>query len=149
MTRKLENMETLSLGVKLSNTGLAEKVNQLESKISAIECSHSKEVAALKSNIDLNEQYGRRDTLIISGPNLPIAAPTENCKLVVQDLLRRHTKLNLNPANISIAHRIGRTNSTLPNKRNIIFKLCRRDLVTDILNACKQSFSPSSSSISN
>ena len=149
MSRKFEKMETLSLGIKMSNTGLAEKVNQLESKLSVIECNHSKEVAALKSNIDLNEQYGRRDTLIISGPNLPIASPNENCKLVVQDLLRRHTKLNLNPSDISIAHRIGRTNASLPDKRNIIFKLCRRDLVTDILNACKQSFSPPSSGLSN
>ena len=91
LTRKIDKVETLFLGIETSNAGLTEKVNQLESKIKAIENNHSKEVAALKSDIDLNEQYGRRDTLIISGPNLPVAAPNENCKLIVQDLLRRHS----------------------------------------------------------
>ena len=138
MTRKLQEMETLSLGIKISNTWLTEKVNQLESKICAIECNHSKKLAALKSNIDSNKQYGRKNTLIISGPILPIADANEKYKLVVQDLLRRHTKLNINPNDISIAHCIGRMNSTLPDKRNIIFKLYRRDLVNNILNAYKQ-----------
>ena len=70
----------------MSNAGLTEKVNQLESKISVIECNDSKEVAALKSNFDLNEPYGSKDILIYSGQNLSIAAPNENCKLIVQDL---------------------------------------------------------------
>ena len=91
---------------------------------------------------------GQQSNALTVRPLNALAAPNENCKLIVQDLLRRHTQLNLNPSDISIAHRIGRTNSTLPDKRNIIFKLCRRDLVTDILNACKQSFSPPSSGTS-
>ena len=49
--------------------------------------------------------------------------------------------MNVNPADISIAHRIGRK----PNgrdRRHIIFKLCRRDLVGDIFEACKATKPP-------
>ena len=107
-------------------------------KMKSIEIEWSKEVASLNSNIDNNSQYERKYTLILSCPNLPNAVPIENCKLIVQDLVRREANLNINPSDISIFHWIGRKSCTLPDKRNIIFKLSRRDLVNEIFSACKQ-----------
>ena len=139
IVKKIDEFESQSSVNRQSMLNVQEHVAQLEIKLKSIEMVHFKEVTSLKSNIDNNSQYERKGTLILSGPNLPSAAPSENCKLIVQDLLRRETNLNIDPTDISIAHRIGRKSSTLPDKRNIIFKLCRRDLANEIFNACKQS----------
>ena len=64
----------------------------------------SKEVEGLITRIDLNGQYESRDTLIISGPDIPGESDNENSKLFIQDSLRRNLNLNLNPADISTAH---------------------------------------------
>ena len=90
------------------------------------------------ANIDVNEQYERKDTLIISGPTLPPVRNGEKCKDIVRELLRTHTNLLINDGDISIAHRIGKKPSATPDKRNIIFKLCRRDLVGEIFSACRE-----------
>ena len=45
-------------------------------------------------------------------------------------------KMNVNPADISIAHRIGRKPDDR-DKRHIFFKLCRRDWMGDIFEAFK------------
>ena len=91
-----------------------------------------------QSKIDEDSQYERRDTLILSGPSVPESSPNENCGDIVRALLKDHTRLNLGPNDISIAHRVGRKPESGPDKRKIIFKLCRRHIVSDIVNACKQ-----------
>ena len=53
----------------------------------------------------------------------------ENSKLIIQDQLRRYVRLNTNENEISTAHRIGRKPARGEDKRNLIFKLCRRDLM--------------------
>ena len=92
----------------------------------------------LMAEVDSNDEYERRDTLIMSGPSLPLSSATENSKLVIHTLLREHLQLNINPDDISVAHRLGKKPQASPDRRNIIFKLCRRDLASEILNACKQ-----------
>ena len=103
-----------------------------------IKCSQQSNVSVPGTSIDSNDQYIRRDNLIMSGINLPTASLSENSKLIIQDQLRLHTNLNVNVNDISIAHRIGRKPVSGPDKRNIIFKLCRRDIVPDIFRACKE-----------
>ena len=118
---------------------LNDKVISLEDQLNVLRSMHNKEVELMKTNIDSNNQYERLDTLIISGPELPIACDTENSKLIIQDLLRRECNFNLAVNDISTAHRIGRKPAGGEDRRNLIFKLCRRDLVSDIFNSCKQS----------
>ena len=132
-----QKVENLEIQYKQTISTLEGKLLKAESKLDQLEQLQSKEVESLKTSIDLNGQYERRDTLIISGPDLPVASDNENSKLIIQDTLRRNLNLNLNPADISTAHRIGRKPAGGPDKRNIIFKLCRRDLARDIVDACK------------
>ena len=83
----------------------------------------------MRTDIDTNEQYERRDTLITTGPDLPVASQNENSKIIVKDLLTEiGVIVDLN--DISIAHKIGRkpTNATTVDKSGLIFKLCRRYL---------------------
>ena len=101
--------------------------------------THRAEVQSLRSDIDSNEQYERKDTLIVSGPDHPVASQNENSKIMVKNLLSEAcVTVNLN--DISIAHRIGRKpiDAQARDKRGLIFKLCRRDLVQTIFNACKR-----------
>ena len=94
-------------------------------------------VETLKSKIDNNEQYERLDIIIMSG-TVPVVHPDENRINVVRYILHERN-LNINSSDISIAHRIGKKPASgSDDKRNIIFKLTRRDLIKDIKNACKQ-----------
>ena len=89
---------------------------------------HKKDVDALKFDVDTNDQNERRDTLILSGSNLPILSSNENCKTIVRDSISSHTSLAIHDNDISIAHR-----NVRQDKRKMIFKLCKRDLMSDIL----------------
>lgn len=120
---------------------LKEEVSSLKTKIKSQENSHSAHVASLNQKLDANEQYERRDALILSGPAVPVTTDREDCKQIILNLLRDNVRLNVNPNDISTAHRIGRKPTGI-DKRNIIFKLCRRDLVHDIVAACKSSKPP-------
>ena len=96
-------------------------------------------VDVLEEQVDANSAYERRETLIISG-NIPAATINGNCSNIVTSLLKNDVKLQLRLDDISTADRIGKKPiSHAPDKRSIIFKLCRRDLKYDILNACKES----------
>ena len=56
----------------------------------------SSKTESLRTDLDLNNQYERNDTLIICGPELLITSSSENSKLIVQNSLRRHVHLHLN-----------------------------------------------------
>ena len=115
---------------------LKEEVSSLKTKKNLQESSHSAHVAPLNQKLDANEQYERRDATILSGPAVPVTTDREDCKQIILNLLRDNIRINVNPKDISTAHRIGRKPTGI-NRRNIIFKLCRLDLVHDIIAACK------------
>ena len=75
------------------------------------------------------------DSIILSGPLVPEVSERENCKHLIR-LFRDHAGLNINVSDISIAHRLGKTTRG-PDKRNIIFRLCCRDLLQEIFAVCK------------
>ena len=116
---------------------LQARITSLEERLETVSTTHSRTTRSLQSDIDNNDQYERRDTLILSGPQVPEATAEENPKQIIHELFRRHLNLQIDPSNISIAHRLGRKPSSSPDKRNIIFKLCRRDTVTDIMHSCR------------
>ena len=115
---------------------LRDEISSLKTKIKAQENTHTTHLNSITNKIDSNEQYERRDALVLSGPLVPEVSDREDCKQIIQRLLRDHTRLNLNVSDISTAHRIGKTSPGV-DKRNIIFELCRRDLVQDIFAVCK------------
>ena len=63
----------------------------------------------------------------------------KNQKKVQQALLRRQLSFNISLSNISVPHRLGHKPAESQDKRNIFFKLCRRDLVSEIFQSCMQS----------
>ena len=94
-------------------------------------------VQILNNELDDNAAYIRRETLVISG-GVPPAATGETCKAIIIELLKQQVKLNIDPADISVANRVGTKIRQGPDRRSIIFKLCRRELKYHILSACRQ-----------
>ena len=110
-----------------------EELNKAKSSIVKLE----KRVSRLEDQLDNTEAYSRRDCLVISG-QIPEVRENENCTKIVQDLLR-DVNLNVSESEISTAHRLGKNHiNGRPDRRSIIFKLCRRDMKKDIMYACRQ-----------
>lgn len=116
---------------------LDNNISKLNTTISQLKSSHQKHVNKLATDLDVQEQYSRLETLVISGSNLPVAGAAVDCKEQVRDLFRQQCQLNLSATDISIAHRVGRIKPNVPDRRNIVFRVSRRDLVSDIFSACR------------
>ena len=94
-------------------------------------------VQDLESHIDRVEQYERRDTLIVSGPDLPAETPSENPTTVVVSTIKDQLNITLKEEDISVAHRLGPVNQQ--RSRPIIFKLVNRSVKYDLVGSCVRS----------
>ena len=93
----------------------------------------------LEEKLEDAEAYERRDTLVFSGNGVPEYSRGEITSNIVRHLLAEKLKLQTSASDISTAHRVSKPPlNQSADKRNIIVKLCRRDLKTDIFNACHQ-----------
>lgn len=133
-----ENRQLFNCIVQYFESKLAErdqKIVKLEGTVDELRSRMNH----LEEQVDGQDSYGRRETLIVSG-NVPIARDGENCGAIVRDIVKRTLNINMKDTDISVAHRIGRIPRTGgSDTRSIIFKLCRRDLKRDIVSACKGS----------
>ena len=105
--------------VKLQN-----HVTQLENRI-----------IQLEDQVDEVNQYERRDTIIISGPNLPKEEHNENIVDKTVCSIKDNLHIHIEHKDISVAHRLG-TRNTQNMNRPIIVKLHSRQQKYDIMNAC-------------
>ena len=122
----------------------AELVKELSEKSAEIKTLNEEmnklriKVNKLEEKVDDAEAYERRDTLVFSGEAIPQASDDDNCTSIVCDLVKNKLKVKMTPTDISTAHRIGRRpQNQQADRRNIVVKLCRRDLKRDILFACR------------
>ena len=129
---------------------LADQKSEFQEVIKAKDCkieelnliaSEQKEhINRLTDEIDSQNQYTRRETLILSGDSIPTVKKDESCIVEVCKLVANNLgeDLNVTPETISIAHRLGNKPSAhLPDRRSIIVRFCRRKIKYDILNAAK------------
>ena len=108
------------------------QIAELKNEVSVLK----KHVDTLEEKIEENDNYERRDTLVFSGSAIPGIQTTEVCSELVTGLIKNILKINISPGDISTSHRMNtRRNST---NQDIIAKFCRRNLKTDILNACRK-----------
>ena len=112
-----------------------EEIQKLTAEVGTLR----KEVDKCREEIDSAEQYERRDTLVISGNAVPTFVTGEISSNVCRDLIKEKLRIEIKEADISTAHRIGKKpRSQQPDKRNLIMKLCRRDLKSTILQGCRE-----------
>ena len=130
---KTEMLNILSLN--------SDEIKKLNGEVTSLR----KEVNTLKGLIDDADSYERRDTLIFSGPKVPNSSNGEDCKIVLQQLVKNELKIELQPNDISTAHRLGRKPLTQgDDKRPIVVKLCRRDLKRELVLAGRNQPRPAS-----
>ena len=124
-----------------------EKVQGLNNEITALR----QRVQSLENKVDDASQYSRLDHIVVSPKNnqgLPVYSNNENSKKIVQDLFKQHLSLVVADNDISIAHRIGKvktdpkTKKPLEDRRSIIVRLCRKELIGTIFSHCKQKEPP-------
>lgn len=123
---------------------VADLQGQLSSKDSAIQhLEHEvttlrKRVMMLEDRVEDADSYERRDTVVVSGSEVPEATNDEDSSRVFINIVKNKVGINVKPSDISTAHRLGRKSSTqAPDKRSLIVKLCRRELKHDLMKACK------------
>lgn len=117
---------------------LAEKIKEVDGLNLEVNSLKVK-VAKLEEKIDDGDAYERRDTIVFSGGAVPQVSDGENCSTTVKNIVKEQLKINLALSDISTAHRIGKkTETQQPDRRNIIVKMCRRDLKNDILHQCRE-----------
>ena len=142
-SKKIIEAISLKLDEKLDQfraefrAALAEKNEEiiiLKTQVSSLQ----NRVEKLEEAIDEGDAYERRDTLLFSGDGLPVVSADEVPVNVVCSMVKEKLRLNLNPTDISTAHRMGRKpTSQATDRRKLVVKLCRRDLKRDILMAAR------------
>ena len=95
-------------------------------------------VFKLENLIDESDAYERRDSLVFSGPGIPVVSQHENCSQLVQQLAKDKLNCIISPTDVSTAHRLGKPpNTQKPDQRSIIVKFCRRDVKHQLYAARK------------
>ena len=110
--------------------GFKEQSDSVKAKYEQLSAFHSKSVRSLQNVVVRNEQYERRVCLILSGPRLPTP---RNQKRKMQRI-RSKSDPNTSETQPEPNWLINRSSfcwdpSNSSTKRNIIFNLCRRDLI--------------------
>ena len=140
-----EIISALESSLEFSQKSYDERMDQLQNKVITLEKKISdnnseNKIQELRNYVDENDAYERRDSLIISGKCIKPWTKGEDCKVIVHELLRDKIGYNLSKDHISIAHRSGKKpENGAVDKRQIRFRVCKRDLVYDIISACKES----------
>ena len=112
-----------------------DQIECLENKVIAL----TNKVDLLDEKLDEQEAYERKDTIILSGKNIPPSSPNENCPTLVSSLLRDKLNLVMPASEISVCHRLGAvSNSQRPDRRSIIVKFCRRDAKMNVLRSARR-----------
>ena len=109
------------------------KINKLEKTVNQLNAA---KVLDMEDEMDSAAAYSRKESLIIAG-SIPEGHRNENCNEIVVNLLKNNINLHVDSRDISIAHCVGVRKQQSSDRKNIIFKLCRRDLKHDILSACR------------
>ena len=115
------------------------EVNDLRSEVNQLRIK----LGRMEEKIDDADAYERRDTIILSGNDVPSATQGEIVSNIVCGVVRDRLKLEMDVTDISAAHRLGpKPKSQGPDRRKIIVKLCRRERKYDLITACKHTKPP-------
>ena len=123
-----------------------EKIKQFEEEISNMKRMQEEMKKSFEEKLteirqqqqDSHDQDERRETLVITGKEMPEFQPGENLKHVLQNKLNESLQLNLNPLDLAYALRLGKKPAIGPDRRGIIFRMSRPGMVGDIMKACRQ-----------
>ena len=119
-------------------------IEKLTSQVNALQDSHDRLEAKLSSSVekfsafdsrlDDLDMYERRDTLVLSGEALPPESEHEDAVMSVVNTAFHKLRINLQPSDIDVAHRLGRRREG--HQRPIICKFVRRTTKSLVVHKC-------------
>ena len=118
-------------------------INTKDKKISELNetiAIQKKHIEKVEEALDEQCQYTRRESLVFSGNLVPVVKDGEDCINEVTQLIQQTLEddLQVTPADISIAHRLGKKpNAPTLDRRSIIVRFCRRKTKYSVLNAVR------------
>ena len=119
--------------------GLIQKLTAKDEMIDTLRAElglPKRKVIDLENTVEDTEAYERRDTIVVSGSDLPLVTEGDDSSEIFTDLVKN--KIGIVKTNISVAHRLGPKPTTqTPDKRNLIVKFCRREDKHDVMKAWK------------
>ena len=80
---------------------LVEEISSHKVNFKTQEHNHPFHLEALREQLDSNEQYEKRDALLLSGPDVDDVSERQHCKQTVRDLPNDHRRLNNDTADTS------------------------------------------------
>ena len=101
------------------------------------------EIQELSDEKDDMENYGRRNTIVISGPSITPAVTHEDTYATVMDIVNSKLEFQLSRQDIDVCHRLPAPKGSDPNrqadptKKPIIVKFVRREVKHQILRASR------------
>ena len=116
---------------------LREDINNRDKEISDLKTEVlelREEIKEIRTQVQSQDAYIRRESLIMSGPQIPKEETGENTTSIVLKLISERLGIDLSATDISVSHRLGKKVSD--QERPIIFKLVRRSIKYDLLDAC-------------
>ena len=136
--------------MKLAQAIVKALITVSDAKLEAQQKRHELEVEGLRHQIqELSEQkddlenYGRRNTIVISGPSITPTVTHEDTYATVMDLVNSKIGIQLSRQDIDICHRLPVPRGSDPNrqldtsKKPIIVKFVRREVKHQILRASR------------
>ena len=114
----------------------SEEVDILKTQVVSLQ----KDLKTLRNDIDAQDQYVRKDSIIFSGPAVKNMEEDENCYEIVMDLVKNKLGVEIDERDINILHRLGPKNraQAQTSNRSIYVKLVRRDKKREIIKASKK-----------
>ena len=144
-------MKSESSGLSPENASLAQHIVRAvlaatDHKIAEERKKHQAEVAALKQEIrelkderDHDENYGRKNSIIISGSAIPKSLLNEDTYNVAASIVNSNTGISITRSDIDVCHRLpSRKAEDDQNKKSIIVKFVRREVKHRIIQAARQ-----------
>lgn len=110
------------------------KISKLEREVSLLH----EDLTDLKEKLDEVEANDRRNTIILSGEQLPPVTTGENVTQVAMETVKEKINYVIPATDVYAAFRLGKKKSTQAvDNRPIMIKLIRPGLSNDVLHACR------------
>ena len=133
----MEDMKNEMLAMKDKLKAKDEQIDSLKSDIVNLKKDaelRNNRIEKLQNALDDEDAYVRRETIIFQGTAIPPAVNGEICNNVIREVIKDKLKIQLQPSDISVAHRAGKISvSQGPDHRGIQVRFCRRDIKRTIM----------------
>ena len=108
-----------------------EEIQMLRSEVHSLK----NQMSQYEQQLDEQEQYSRRECIVVSGPNLPEESEDVSSSQQLIQVIHQELGIKIDAKDICISHRLGKKNRDNTKPRPIIAKLVHRSLKHQLFDA--------------